>query len=644
MRQIKVIPKNYPYFIFFFAITVVTTVSCLNISWGQEQNFQAVREQSFNVVYTIELDTKGVPCISSATEIPSNNIRFDSIPEKQIVETTPYKTKSTIHPIIQEWVEHKASDSVIEVIITLREDQRIQRLPRHVPGQLWESPANQAILRTRNILIEELRQHRNKSQAGLVQRLEPHGLVVLEQYWLVNSLFVRLPIGSVKIAAQQPEVIYLQPRFGGEPPPKHDGNPNNDVAVARTQIQTDQYFNNTNPVSTIAVLDTGVRKSHVMFKRPRHLRAVRDCVRGGLQCEKKPGRRYNPRDNCNHGTSTIGIITANARLGEDFRGVSADVVDSFKVYKRCRLDSSAAIRGFQAALTQGNDVIVANMQAQEDESGAIATAADNAYDTGAIIIASNGNCAVTDTCEIIDGPPSENTVRSPAIAHKVIGVGAYDVETGNTPDYQGRGPATDGRVKPDVQAPTNTETASNKTKRALHIFTGTSGATPYVGAAAALVHDWLLGPEFGGDPFDNGQVYAWLINSGQTPSPFNHTEGAGHLKLFLGGSASIGKVSVSDGETINIPFPTEPGELRIDAAIWWPESTLQQHNNIDIRIFDPSNTEVASSTSIQSIFERARVDGSPLDEGTWELRIQGVSVPADPQTVYFVVHHTPFIP
>lgn len=614
---------------FVLGLAAAATMFYHCITSGQEQDIQTVEEQPFNIIYTIKFGTRGVPYISSTTEIPADNFRFDPIPEKPIAENAPTKTPSKIHPLLQEWAKRNAPDSVIEVIITLREDQKIPRLPRVTTGESLKSQVNQAIFNARNVRIEKLKQERNKSQTALIQRLQPHGLVVLEQYWLVNSFLARIPIGGLKIVALQPEVIHLQPRFGGEPPPTHDGNPNNDVADARSQIQSDSYFNNLIPISPIAVLDTGVRKSHVMFKKPRRLRAVRDCVNGDSRCKKIRWKTYRPFDDCNHGTSTVGVITGNARLGDDFRGVTANVVDSFKVYNNCYSDSSAVIRAFQAALTMGDDIVVAELQIEEDESGAVATTADNAYDAGAIIVAANGNYGA-----------AESTVRSPAIAHKVIGVGSYYMESGGTPDSQGRGPAADGRIKPDVQAPTDTETASGVSNTALQIFGGTSGSTPYAGAAAALVRDWLLG----GAPFDNGQVYAWLINSGQTPFPFNNTEGAGRLKLLVGGAIEVGKTSVSNGGTVYIPFSTSSEDRRIDAAIWWPESVSQQHNDIDIRIFDPSDTEMANSISYSSIFERAGVDGSPLDAGDWKLGIQGAYVPTGAQTVYYVVHHTPFIP
>ena len=81
---------------------------------------------------------------------------------------------------------------------------------------------------------------------------------------------------------------------------------------------------------------------------------------------------------------------------------------------------------------------------------------------------------------------------SPGSAHKVIGVGSVDVQTLALAPTQSRGPTADGRIKPDLQAPTNTETASNASDTALRVFNGTSGATPYAGGAAALARKYRV--------------------------------------------------------------------------------------------------------------------------------------------------------
>src|SRR5436190_5634922 len=122
------------------------------------------------------------------------------------------------------------------------------------------------------------------------------------------------------------------------------------------------------------------------------------------------------------------------------------------------------------------------MEALENENGMIAVAADSAFDAGAVVIAANGNFG-----------SAAGSVNSPANARKVLGIGAVDVRTGATPDFQGRGPTTDGRTKPDIQAPINVERASNASNTGTRVLSGTSCATAEAGGAAAYLRSFVFG-------------------------------------------------------------------------------------------------------------------------------------------------------
>ena len=79
--------------------------------------------------------------------------------------------------------------------------------------------------------------------------------------------------------------------------------------------------------------------------------------------------------------------------------MTAITLDSFKVFPSTfsggtcagALDRAAAVRGFQAAVTVLDRVIVAEMQGSGSDVSTISVAADNAFDAGAVIIAANGN-------------------------------------------------------------------------------------------------------------------------------------------------------------------------------------------------------------------------------------------------------------
>jgi serine protease AprX len=525
-----------------------------------------------------------------------------------------------------------------QLLINLSDDMTIPRFPEPAMDEARESEANRAASERAEALIREITDRRAENHERVTRELsESYECEVLETYWLVNAMLVEMPLAAVSDLAEREDVVSVEPRYTGEEPPQNP-NPNDDVDDGRDRIKSDPYFNFTG--GFIGLLDTGMRFTHTQFNNPSNIDFRRDCVNGGADCNTGPN--LNPNDDCwNHGTSTAGIITANTNQGNAFRGVTRITLDSWKVYPTAfdasgncvgGLDQTAVVRAFQNAVSVGDRVIVAEMQGSGNDLSTISQAADKAFDAGSVIIAANGN----------NGPAS-GTVNAPANAHRVIGVGNFDVQTLTQINSQSRGPARDGRIKPDIQAPTNTETASNASDTAFQIFTGTSGATPYAAGAAALSRNFLLSIQ---SPIDPGQVYAYLILSGQQVS-FNNTSGAGPLRLPTDGVAFFGKVSITNGASINITLNVGGGFNLLDGALWWPETiqlpgqATEVHNDIDLYLLDPSGATVASSTAVPGVFERARVTGAPLASGAWTLRIHGFSVPGGSQTVYWAAHAAP---
>lgn len=537
---------------------------------------------------------------------------------------------SKLHPVVQEWLRTRPDADRVEVLISFVETAPVPRFPEPAVYEPRDSATNKKALARSEEIVKSLIARRSSALAQMRRAVDTEQPSKEESFWLAPVVSTETTIRSVRAYAALNQVTSIRPRFGGEVPPQN-GNNNDDVQDGRARMVSDPYFNLGLTRGFIGLLDTGMRFTHRQFNGPSNIDFRRDCVNGGANCNT--GANLNPNDDCwNHGTSSAAIITANNRDGDAFRGVTGVTLDSFKVYPTSRnaggacngfLDGAAAVRGFQTAVAVLDRVIVAEMQGGGNDQDPISVAADAAFDAGAVIIAANGN-----------NGPNASTVNVPAIAHRVIGVGNFDVQTQTQIAGQSRGPAGDNRIKPDIQAPTQTETASNASDTAFRNFSGTSGATPYASGAAALLRNWLRGASFSIDP---GQVYAQLILSGQNTG-FDNTTGAGPLRLPTDGWAWWGVTNVTNGQTVNISLGISGASANtFDGALWWPETAGGDHNDIDLRLVDPGGTSRASSISIDSIFERARVSGAIVN-GNWTLRIRGFNVRSSSQRVYWAAH------
>jgi hypothetical protein len=603
--------------------TAVLSGICLNSAFAAEPvPYRGETEDPFNRVHAAEVrDGKLVGY--SASTLSATAFSRASVADTAIggakADARAEEAPSKIHPELSR--QTAAAGSALQtVVVTFREDIRMPRFPEPETSQPKDSVANLAArARAADIVsqVTALRAPNFERRAGNLRGR--YGAQVLQSFWLVNAATVRLPASAIAALAQDPDVLYIEPAQTSARPP--DAIADNDVDDGRRRISSDPYFNLGQTGGFIGLLDTGVRATHVQLTSPSHVSIREDCTSG--TCGATP----NPNDDCwNHGTSSAAIITANARQGNAYRGVTGITLDSFKVYPAScgGLSTTATLAAFQRSVAVLDRVIVAEMQGGGNEQSSISLAADNAFNAGAVVIAANGN-----------NGPNAGTVNSPANAHKVIGVGNFDVRSLAQIGSQSRGPTSDNRFKPDIQTPTNTETASNASNTALRVFTGTSGATPYAGGAAALVRNFLRGTSSSIDP---GQVYSFLILAGQTPYPFNNTSGAGRLVLPTNGNAWWGKVTVTNGGTVDIPLGIGGASPNtFDAALWWPETATQAHNDIDLSLIRPDNTVATSSISSPSVFERVRVAGS-VAPGTWKVRLRGFSVPTGSQTVYWAAH------
>jgi hypothetical protein len=529
-------------------------------------------------------------------------------PSEPIPES-PGKISERLQRELDEVLAGRAGERRVEVVVTFLDDIRIPRFPEPRDDLSRDADENRVVAAETERLAASIEASRASSyDEKAAEFARNFDAKEIGRFWLINGMTLELPIGAVAELSKRADIQHVELRLGDA------GRPVNNVLDGRVMVQSDPYFSSS---AFVGLLDSGVRSTHTLLAS--RLGVTRDCVNGtSNSCQTGAG--LNPNDDCNHGTSAAAIMSGNSNSGNATRGVTGVTLDSFKTGPGCAVDIAATVRGFQAAVVVSDRVIVDEDQESGTETSAIATAADNAFNAGAVVISAAGNFG-----------PGWSTVRTPGNAHKVLAIGAVDVTSGALQGFSGRGPTGDGRIKPDLLAPTNVTTASNASNTATWLFGGTSAATPFGGGTALLIRNFLRGTSWEIAP---GLVNAFMIMSGDLRN-FDNNNGAGVIRLPSNGNAWWGSVSVTNGQEVNVPINLGTPTAAIDAAIWWPEST-STHNDIDLRLIRPDTTWADSSTNINSVFEKVRTTTN-LQTGTWNLRVRGYSVTGT-QTVYYALH------
>ena len=105
------------------------------------------------------------------------------------------------------------------LLVTYRETTRIPLFPSLHERESRATAANAGILLAIRGLIADIVSVRDSSYAADSVQLVALGGSVLHRHWLTHSLLVTLPLDSIPRLATRPNVVYIQPRVGIEPPP-----------------------------------------------------------------------------------------------------------------------------------------------------------------------------------------------------------------------------------------------------------------------------------------------------------------------------------------------------------------------------------------------------------------------------------------
>lgn len=499
------------------------------------------------------------------------------------------------------------------------------------------------------------------------------GAAVQDSFWLTRSLEVRIRLRDVRTLAARPDVEWIGfAHRGPEAPVFCDELVTSPTSYSytgdgRDLIDSDRLRDAGYATGRISLLDTGVWTAHQLLAGPalnttddtRRGLVARDCV-SDEDCEGSSPTDTDV-DVGGHGTINCGILVGDVTMGGCLEGATNALLECHRVYQdedgsgKGELDPSAFRHACEQLLENCNPVAIIEVASEEEPGGSIGRSTARLYDAGVAVISAAGN-------------GGSAWLGSPGSHRNVLAVGARPVSvtwSGTTRTVSLDGTAASQsygslshRRKPDLQAPTGTASAGcGGADDRLTSLAGTSGATPYAGAAALILRNWMMGAASSTDPGsapDPGQVYAALLacadGTRSAGGEFPLESGAGMLRLPGDGQGWWGKLDVGKTTPVEIPLAGEDdapaGFGRVHVAIWWSDpapATGMKHRDIDLELVDASGTVVASSAGTEGVFER--LDFAPASAaapaGAWVVRVVGKKVGATTHTVYFAAISEP---
>ncbi|MBE0637460.1 MAG: S8 family serine peptidase [Bacteroidales bacterium] len=451
------------------------------------------------------------------------------------------------------------------------------------------------------------------------------------------------PIEDISMLSQLPFVVYLEPVYPTPVPDNYTGRTLHRSNTVANDFSTGRHYDGSGV--NVMLQDDGVIGPHIDY-------------------EGRVLAQYMGNNIGDHGDHCAGIIMGGGNIDPTTRGNAFGA----NLYNY----SASNYAGFNNIPAHyGSNQIRVSSTSYSDGCNAGYTTLTRTMDqqmrlyTRLLHVFSAGN-AGADNCGYGAGAGWGNITGGHKAAKNVIAVANLN-STDGLSSSSSRGPAHDGRIKPEISAK-GTSVYSTINPNNYGFKTGTSMSCPGVAGVITQLFQAHRELNGGADP-TGGMMKALVMNTADdlgNPGPdfrygFGRINGLRAVQVLEEGRYD--SATIANGQTIEHQFivPENTAEMRV--MVYWVdfESTVNTNwalvNNLDIKVTDPSSSEwlpwvlshypnpdSLNKTAVRGIDVRNNQEQVTLtspEPGQYTLSVTGSTVPQGPQTYYVIYDFIP---
>ena len=361
-----------------------------------------------------------------------------------------------------------------------------------------------------------------------------------------------------------------------------------------------------------------------------------------------------------HGDHVAGTIFGAGNINPAAKGMAPGAEIFYQSYPNNLNDAdqnyaNLNVRITSSSYSNGCNAGYTNFTRQMDED-----AAENPFMLH-VFSAGNSN---NSNCGYGAGNQWGNVTGGHKIAKNVVAV-ANITNTNNIASSSSRGPASDGRIKPDVSA-VGTNVYSTTNPDSYTTKTGTSMSCPGVSGSLAVLYEAYKDKNNGNEPIGT-LLKGILMNScddlGNTGPDFIYGYGRINVRKAyeIIDSASYSLDSVSTGTTKNLSFTVPANTSQAKIMLIWadPEASTSAQfaliNDLDLTVSTPGGadlkpwvldhtptTSALSTPAIRARDSLNNVEQVTIDNptpGTYTVNVNGFNVPSGTQKFYVLYYY-----